>query len=344
MDQLPLVSVIIPHFNGKEILARCLKSLESTTYANYEIILVDNASTDDSIDFVRESYPAVRIQSNRSNRGYAGGCNDGLTIATGNYLVFLNNDTTVAPDWLTELVSHCDGRNDIAACQPKILSISCRDYFDYAGAAGGLIDIFGYPFAKGRILFTIEKDEGQYDSGGDIFWASGTAMFVRRDLFEKLGGFDEDFFAHMEEIDLNWRLQLARYRVISVPSAVVYHQSGSTLQADTYRKLYLNHRNSWIMLLKNYQLHSLIGVVPVRMVLDGLTLVYAVLKLDYRRFFALLTAWLAVVLNLPACARKRRQVRRLRSVSDRGIRDRMFSGSIVWQYFVKNKKTASSLI
>lgn len=341
--QEPLVSIIIPHFNGREILKNCLESLVRTRYAHKEIIVVDNASTDGSPEEAQRLFPKIQVLKNRKNLGYAGGCNSGLASAKGTYVVFLNNDTEVEPDWLVHLVAACKQDSAIAACQPKLLSLTDHSYFDYAGAAGGLLDIFGYPFARGRIFFTIEKDEGQYDQRADIFWACGTAMLVRKSVLDEVGAFDEDFFAHMEEIDLNWRFHLAGYRVVAVPQAVIYHRAGSTLKTDSPQKIYLNHRNSLIMLLKNYQLKNLLWIFPARKCFELMTLVYALSKWDWARVKAVLCSLVHMSTHLRSILRKRKHTQGLRKVPDSKIFTRLYRGSIVWEYFIRRRRCVQDL-
>jgi len=339
----PLISIIIPHYRGKEILCDCLQSVRKTRYKNREVILVDNATVDGSLQGIEDDYPEIKLVRNSENLGYAGGCNSGLSHAAGEYVVFLNDDTVVSASWLEHLVAPCEQDRTVAAVQPKILSLQQPGYFDYAGGAGGLLDRFGYPFAKGRIFFTLEADKGQYDDGGDIFWASGTAMLVRKSVLEQVGTFDEDFFAHMEEIDLNWRIHLAGYRVVSAPKSIVQHRAGSTLTPDSPQKLFLNHRNSLYMLIKNYELKNLLWIFPLRVALEGVTMVYALLKRDLTRFRAAATALFAVLTHFPRVARKRSHVRNIRKVSDHTIFEKMYGGSIVLDYFVRRMTTVSRL-
>lgn len=335
MADQPLVSIIIPHFNGNEILRRCLESLAAAEYSNREVILVDNASTDGSAEEVAQRFPEVVLIRNSENLGYAGGCNSGLRYARGEYLVFLNNDTVVEPDWLIHLVQAGESNRRIAACQPKLLSIHDKTMFDYAGAAGGEIDIFGYPFCRGRIFFTCEKDEGQYDEGGGIFWASGTCLFIRKSAWEQLGGFDEDFFAHMEEIDLNWRLHLVGYRVVAAPQSRVYHSAGATLKPESPQKIFLNHRNNLIMILKNYESKNLLWIFPIRIFFDLLTLFYSLLRLDTVRAKAVVSALIYVLVNRKAIKLKRKSVQILRQIPDARIFEKMYRGSIVFAYFIR---------
>lgn len=340
---LPLVSIVIPHHNGKEILFDCLSSLEKTDYPTREVIVVNNASTDGSVEKAQKKFPWICVVENQSNLGYAGGCNSGLEKAGGKYALFLNNDTVFGPDWLKIIVEVCEENEQIAACQPKILSLANRRQFDYSGAAGGLIDRFGYPFAKGRLFFTNEIDNHQYDDGGDIFWASGTALLVRKTALDEVGHFDEDFFAHMEEIDLNWRFHLAGYRVVSVPKAVVYHNSGSTLKPDSPKKIFLNHRNSLIMLLKNYQLKNLIWILPIRIFLEIMTMVYCLIKLDFVRMKAVPAAFINILMNLKKIVSKRKHVAGIRKLPDSEIFQKMYRGSIVFEYFIGGVRKASDL-
>lgn len=339
----PYVSIIIPHFNGWEILNNCLKCIEKTSYENKEVILVNNASTDRSAFAAEKEFSWLKVVHNQENVGYAGGCNTGFEASKGELVLFLNNDTEFAPNWLDALIDTFAKDENIAACQPKLLALKKPDTFDYSGAAGGLIDIFGYPFAKGRIFFELEKDNGQYNVSSDIFWASGTAFMVRRKVMLEVGSFDEDFFAHMEEIDLNWRLHLAGYRVVSVPTSVVYHNSASTLKANSFKKQFLNHRNNLVMLLKNYQFSTLLWIFPARLLLELMTVLFALIKFDFTRVRAVCAALGALVFNAPKIIKKRKDVHRIRKLSDADIFSKMYKGSIVLDYFFRGKKTVNQL-
>jgi GT2 family glycosyltransferase len=335
MGHKPLVSIIIPHFNGKEILNNCLQSLENTTHENKEVILVDNGSTDGSVEFAEKNFPWIQVVRKYKNLGYAGGCNAGIRKARGAYILLLNNDTLFESGWLSYLVEACEHDIQIAACQPKVLSLQNNSKFDYAGAAGGLLDVFGYPFARGRLFFTLENDKHQYDDVRDIFWASGTACLIRKSALEKVGYLDEDFFAHMEEIDLNWRFHLAGYRIISAPGAVVYHKAGSTLKPDAPLKIYLNHRNSLVMLLKNYDTMNLVWIFPYRIILEFVTLFYTLFILDFIRMKAVIRSLLYIFWNFSKIVAKRRPIQRIRKVSDSKIFAKMYRGSIAFDYFVR---------
>ena len=222
MSENPLVSVIIPHYNGIELLRDCLTSLSETSYPNFEIVVVDNASTDESVSMVKQEFNGAKILQLSSNKGYAGGCNAGIRASEkSDYIVLLNNDTTVEKSWLTCLVDKMETEKSISACQPKILSAKNKNVYDYSGAAGGLLDRYAYPFARGRIIATIVSDENQYDSETELFWASGTACILRNSILKEVGLLDEIFFAHMEEIDLCWRMQLRGNNIGYVPESIV---------------------------------------------------------------------------------------------------------------------------
>ena len=253
-DSTPIVSIIIPHWNGIDVLSECIDSLKGSTFDSFEIIVSDNASSDGSQAWIVENHPDVILLENDNNYGYAGGCNRGVNVAKGEFILFLNNDTIQNPNWLDPLIDRMKGDESIAAIQPKILNYYNRKIFDYAGGSGGHLDLFCFPFARGRVFLNQEEDLGQYDNAKRCFWASGTAMIVRKDLFKAAGKFDETFFAHMEEIDLCWRFQAMGYEVWAEPRSVVYHKNAVSLPMHTHRKYYLNHRNSLLMLFGNYSI------------------------------------------------------------------------------------------
>lgn len=338
----PLVSIVIPHCGG-EVLETCLRSLQSTTLKDFEVILVDNSSSDDSVRKAKKTLPGVKVLRNEKNLGFAGGCNTGIRGSQGKYIVLLNNDVRVEPDWLGKLVEVVEADNHIGACQPKILSAKEKGKFDYAGGAGGLLDVFGYPFAYGRIFYTTEEDRGQYDSVKDVFWASGAATLIRKSVIEEVGLLDEDFFAHMEEIDLDWRIQLAGYKVVAVPQAVVYHHSGWTLGHETFQKLYLNHRNSLVMLLKNYSTANLLWIFPLRVLMEVITSISSLIKLKWKRTLAVLLTFGYLLSKIGVILHKRDQVQRKRTLSDRQIMRRMYKGSVVFEHFVLGIKRVTDL-
>jgi hypothetical protein len=338
------ISVIIPHYNGWELLKRCLESLAGSGDQDYEVFLIDNGSTDGSPAKAKEAFPYITVIASGKNLGFAGGCNLGIRSTTGEYVALLNNDTEVETGWLGSLVLAMDSDASIAAAQPKIKWLRERSTFDYSGGAGGLMDVYGYPYCRGRLFQTLEQDQGQYDnSPPDIFWASGSASIYRRSALEEVGFLDEDFFMHMEEIDLCWRLHLAGYRVISVPDSLVYHLSGGSLPAGDFRKMYLNHRNSLLMLLKNYSLASLLWAWPSRMALEAMSLAKALASGDWTWARAIVAAGCWVMEHYVLIANKRRAVQHLRRADDRQVMKRMCRRSAALAYFLGGKRTAAEL-
>ena len=340
----PKVSIIIPHWNGIEILSECLDSLTQTEYSDKEIIVVDNASTDGSPDWVNINYPSVKLIENDQNYGYAGGCNRGADAATGDYLIFLNNDTIQDPKWIDPLVDFLDLNPDVAAVQPKILNFFDQTKFDYAGGAGGWLDILGYPFARGRVFLEQEQDMGQYDKMRPIFWASGTALMVRKSDFESANGFDETFFAHQEEIDLCWKFRLMDKEIWAVPSGIVYHKNALTLPMFSRRKQYLNHRNSLLMVLCNYSLPLTLYIMPIRIALEFVALVYSLLCLDMNHFAGILQSLFWVFTHPHVIWRRRRIVKRIRKVKDKQVLPWLYWGSVVFDYYIRRKKISSDIV
>jgi len=333
----PLVSIIIPHWNGIDVVTECLRSLQKSTYSNIEIIVVDNNSTDDSVNQIRKKFQKVILFENIKNEGYAGGCNRGAEIAKGKYLVFLNNDTVQKPNWIVPLVEMLEKNKNIAAVQPKILNYYDKKKFDYAGGAGGKMDFLCFPFARGRIFNEQEIDSKQYDSKEKVFWSSGTAFMVRTSVFEQIGKFDEIFFAHMEEIDLCWRFYLAGHEVWCDPKSVIYHKNAVTLPMYTEKKYYLNHRNSLIMLLTNYTVPVSIYVLPIRWALDVVAIIYAILHGDWRHIKAIAKAHAWIAFHPVKIYKKRRRVKPIRKTKDRDILKEMYRGSIVYAHYILRK-------
>ena len=280
------VSIIIPHYNNFPILDQCLKSLENITYSNLEIIVIDNNSYDDSFQKIKNNYKNLILKKSSKNLGYTGGCNLGASFATGDYLLFLNNDTVQDPHFLNYMVDSLDKDEKIASVQSKIKNFKNKDLFDYAGACGGYIDYLVFPFCRGRIFNTVEKDIMQYEESRDVFWTSGTAFLTRKSVFINMGGFDEKLFAHMEEIDYCWKCNLANYKCIVNPKSVVYHEGAKTLGYDSPYKTYLNHRNSMILLLSNYQFINVIKIFPLRIILEIISSIKDLFSLKIMHFFS----------------------------------------------------------
>ncbi len=283
---LPKVAVVIIHWNNVYLLEKFLPSVLQSTYKNLEIIVADNASTDHSVQWLKEHYPSVRIIQLDKNYGYAGGYNRALKEVKADYFVLLNNDVAVTPNWIEPIVNLMESDTSIGSVQPKLLQFNQQDHFEYAGAAGGFIDKLGYVCCRGRLFEAIEKDENQYDDSREIFWSSGACMFVRVKAFFEAGGFDEHFFAHMEEIDLCWRMQQANYKIWYCAESKVYHLGGSTLQKGNPQKTYLNFRNSLLMLLKNMPASKLWWFIPLRSFLDLLSSFFFLMRSEPKHSWA----------------------------------------------------------
>jgi len=261
-------AVVILNWNGRSMLERYLPSVVQNCTGDAFVVVADNGSTDDSLAFVEQHYPSVRIIRLDKNYGFAEGYNRALAQIDADCYVLLNDDVEVTPGWIDPIVDLLERNQDVAVCQPKLLMDTQRDTFEYAGASGGFVDDFGYPYCRGRMFNTLEKDLGQYDDPCDVMWATGAAMFVRVSVWRELGGLDGDFFAHMEEIDFCWRVRNAGYRVMSCPQSVAYHLGGGTLPKSSPRKTYLNFRNNLSMLYKNLPSSRLLPVILLRLPLD----------------------------------------------------------------------------
>jgi len=320
-------------------LEKFLPSVIISEYENMNLVVADNASTDDSISFLQQHYPSVKIIRNPVNEGFAKGYNTALKQVKADYYVLLNSDVEVTKSWIGPVISLMEKDKKIAACQPKILSFGNKNKFEYAGAAGGWIDKYGYPFSRGRIFDFCEEDKGQYDEEMEIFWASGAAFFVRSSVFHESGGFDEDFFAHQEEIDLCWRMQRSGYKIVAVPSSVVYHVGGGTLPMGNSRKVYLNFRNNLLMLSKNLSFSEKIWKIPYRIVLDNISGLQGILKGDFKTFRSVQKAhfhFLQKKLNKkPVSFLPKKKLKNLPGV---------YNGSVVFEYFIQKKKTFSEIV
>jgi len=332
------ITIVIPHYNGLDILRDCLESLYKNSFTAFKTIVIDNGSADGSPDFVRESFPQVQLIQNLENRGYAGACNQGIELAETPYVLLLNNDTVMPENFLQAMHQAIESHPKIAMVQPKILSIQDKVFFDYSGGAGGEMDMLGYPFARGRIFDTLEKDKAQYvKMSRQVFWTSGCALLLRKSVCAEVGALDEDFFAHQEEIDLNWRVQLAGYRNVVTYETYIYHYSGYTLRSDNQRKMYLNHRNNLIMMLKNFSLKWLIVLFPLRVLFEMATVMADAAMWDGRRARAALNSLWYVFSHPGEIWHKHREVQKLRKVSDRAIIKNMYRGSIVIDHFLRKR-------
>ena len=336
---MPKVAIVILNWNGRHYLQQFLPSVLQTTYPDFEIIVADNASSDESVSFLTETYPQIRVIQLTENFGFAKGYNEALKQVRAEYYVLLNSDVEVTAGWLDPMVRLLDADKTIAACQPKLLAYKNKTLFEYAGAAGGWLDQYGYPFAKGRIFDVCETDTGQYDQQEPVFWASGAAMFIRSSVYHDMKGFDNYFFAHQEEIDLCWRIQLAGHKIYSCPQSIVYHVGGGTLPHGNSRKTFLNFRNNHIMLFKNLPGFKKWWNTLFRLFLDAVSAWKGLLTGDGGYFVAILRAHVAFFKWLLFYRHKS-----IFPPKKTGELRGFYKGNIVWQHFVKKKKVFSEII
>lgn len=339
MSSIPKVAIVILNWNGRHYLQQFLPSVLATTYTNVEIIVADNGSTDDSVSFLKQLYPQIRIILLDQNYGYARGYNEALKQVIADYYMLLNSDVEVQPSWLEPMAALLETDKQIGACQPKLLSYKNRNFFEYAGAAGGWIDKYGYPFAKGRIFDVSEEDKGQYNGTAQVFWASGAALFVRSSAFHACNGFDEYFFAHQEEIDLCWRLQLAGYTIYCCSDATVYHVGGGTLPKGNSGKTFLNFRNNHIMLYKNLPLSQKWWKTIYRILLDIISASKGLLTGDAGYFLAILRAHVAFFKWILFYQNKS-----LFPSTRKGKLYGVYPHNLVWQHFIKGKRYFGEII
>ena len=330
----PSVAIVILNWNGKHHLQQFLPSVIATNYSNYRIIVADNASTDTSLDFLRENFPQVELIILNKNHGFARGYNEALKQITADYYLLLNSDVEVQPGWLLPMVAVLETEEKAVACQPKILAYKNRNLFEYAGGSGGWLDLFGYPFARGRIFDICEEDHGQFDKTEEVFWASGAAMLIKSEIYHQLNGFDEYFFAHQEEIDLCWRIHLAGYRIFCCPQSVVYHVGGGTLPKGNSKKTFLNFRNNQILMAKNLPWSEKWWKIPFRMGLDQVSALKGLLRGDAGYFVVIYKAHLGFLDWILSKRKMKHVYKRKRLKTLPGV----YKGNIVWQHFALNKK------
>lgn len=335
-------AVVILNWNGINWLQKFLDNVVTCSEGNDTIVCVaDNGSTDGSAAWVAENHKNVRLLAFDRNYGFAGGYNLAVSQIDATYFVLLNSDVEVTPGWLLPLISCLDNNPDVAACQPKIRSYASKDFFEYAGAAGGFIDKYGYTFCRGRLFDSVEKDDGQYDDALDIFWATGACMMVRHEAWKKCGGLDADFFAHMEEVDLCWRFHIAGHRVAYVPGSVVYHAGGGALPYNSELKTYLNFRNSLYLLYKNLPDSALHLVLFKRKILDGFAALMFALKGSIKSTRAVWKAHKSYYKNLASLKSKRNTVKELSSGKPVY---QILNKSVVFEFYIKRERTYSKLM
>lgn len=298
------IAVVLLNWNGRNLLEQFLPSLVAYS-KEARLYVIDNASSDDSVPYIQQNYPTIKIIQNETNLGFAAGYNEGLKSIQATIFALVNTDVEVTENWLTPIINCFDNEPNTAIIQPKILDYYRKNYFEYAGAAGGFIDRFGFPFCRGRLFETIEEDQGQYDDSCAIFWASGACFLIRSEVFFDLKGFDSDFFAHQEEIDLCWRAFNLGYTIKYTPNSKVYHIGGASLHKSNPKKTELNFRNSLYMLAKNLPKNQLYSTLFSRMILDGIAGIYFLLQGKFSHFFAVIKAHFAFYKKLKSMLQKR---------------------------------------
>ena len=335
-------AIVILNWNGLNYLKMFLGTVINLSTDNDAIVCVaDNGSTDGSVEWIKENFTGVKLILLDKNYGFAEGYNKAIDQLDAKYFLLLNSDIEVTEGWLQPLVRFMDDNQDVASCQPKILSYYQKDHFEHAGAAGCFIDKYGYPFCRGRIINIVEKDSGQYDSQINVFWSSGACMIVRAEAWKKCGGFDPDFFAHMEEIDLCWRFQKAGYRVCFLPDSVIYHVGGGTLPYNSPFKTYLNFRNSLFLLYKNLPDRRFHTVLFIRKLLDGLAAIFFLSKGSLESVKAVWKAHMDFYRAIHQLKIKRKKVKEL-EISESGTN--VLNKSIVFEFYIKGNNTYTSLI
>lgn len=334
------VAVVILNFNGKKFFEKFLPDVIKYS-APHEVYIADNGSTDNSAEYVKEKFPRVKIIENKQNYGYAKGYNLALKKIDADYFVLLNSDVEVTENWIEPVISLMEKDQNIAACQPKILDFQNRNLFEYAGACGGYIDALGYPFCRGRLFNSIEEDKNQYNDATEIFWATGACMFVRAKAFWQAGGLDDDYFAHMEEIDLCWRLKNFGYKIYVQPQSCIYHVGGGTLNKYSQQKTFLNFKNNLTTLTKNHSPKNLFPKIFLRLILDGIAACKFLFDGQAKHFFAVIKAHFAYYKQLPKTLQKRKQLKN--SAGFKFSFSQVYKGNIVNEHFLRKKKTFKEL-
>ena len=337
------VATVILNYNGLPFLQRFIPYFRSSRYAQEKIYVVDNASTDGSVKYLKSAFPDITCISLSENLGYAGGYNEALQKIEAKYFAIVNSDIEITPEWLTPIIAIMEKDESIAAVQPRILAEAQRGYYEYAGAAGGFLDSLGYPFCRGRLLQKVERDTGQYESTMPIFWASGAALVVRSSAFHDVGGFDADYFAHQEEIDLAWRFHLKQYKIICCTDSTIYHIGGGTLNYNNPQKVYLNFRNNLITLFKYLPKPDLIPIISLRWVLDGMAGLRYLSKGQFANAFAIIRAHFYIYGHIRSIMNKRKKISETYTRQALAKLPGVYQGSIIMDYYLRWKRTFSDL-
>ncbi len=331
---MPTIAIVILNYNGKNLLEKYLPTV-AAHHQNNDIYIIDNNSSDDSIVFCQQYYSQIKIVQNIANYGFAKGYNEGLKHINADYYVIMNNDIRTTEGWLNNIVDFMEQHKNVAVCMPKLLSDTQPDYFEYAGASGGFLDVLGYPFCRGRIFLSLEKDAGQYNDDKEIFWATGACMVIKSSVFWEAEGLDDDFFAHMEEIDLCWRIKNLGYSIYAIGSSSVYHLGGGTLNKINPKKTYLNFRNSLWTLLKNHPRKNLWKKIFLRLILDGVAGTKFLLEGNGKHTIAVIKAHFYFYGTLKKFLLKRQLFESKKNFSHSFLP--IYTKSIVFQHYLKGK-------
>lgn len=333
------IAVAVLNWNGADLLQEFLPSVLKYSSHIAEVYVIDNASTDDSLEVLAEEFPTVKTITINDNLGYAGGYNAGIKLIEEEYIVLLNSDVEVSENWLDILFKRFKEDPKLAAIQPKIKDYINKDFFEYAGAAGGFVDRLGYPFCRGRLFYKLEEDKGQYEDYREVFWATGACLMVRKSVFEKVKGLNEKLFAHMEEIDLCWRMHNSGFKVACDPKSVVYHLGGGTLNKLSPKKTYLNFRNSLIIIFLNLPGNEAFKKIMTRLLLDGIAGVKFVLEGKPKHMFAVLRAHISFYRMIAGLLKDKKKLRQRSMNQLPGI----YHNSLVWDFFKRRKTTFAEL-
>ncbi|MDB5032218.1 glycosyltransferase family 2 protein [Mucilaginibacter sp.] len=339
MNNPPKVAIVILNWNGVKHLCQFLPSVLASTWPNLDIVVGDNASTDGSVAFIQSNYPSIKVIKNDSNYGFTGGYNRVLAQVEADYYILLNSDVEVPPAWIEPVITLMESDPLIAVAAPKIKAYNQKDSFEHAGAAGGFIDSFGYPFCRGRIVYEVEQDKGQYQQSGEIFWASGASMFIKKKHWDEMGGFDDRFFAHMEEIDLCWRLKNKGYKIMYCAQSEIFHLGGGTLNTENPFKTYLNFRNNLLLVKKNLPFWKSVIVISARFVLDFMAMLRFLTEGKRKDAWAVSRAhqyYIRHIFEKGDPARRGPQVYNSKLTG-------MYHGCIIWDFFAKKHTTFTGL-
>jgi len=336
----PLLSIVLLSYNSKHFLEQFLPPLIKYTPESYEIVVVNNGSTDDTDTYLSENFPQIRTIKIKENKGFTNGYVESLKQIDAKYYCLISSDIEVSENWAQPVVELMEKDENVAACQPKIKSWHRRNEFEYAGACGGFLDKYGYLFCRGRIFYSVEEDHGQYDENAEIFWASGACFFVRADLYHQSGGLDDDFFAHMEEVDLCWRFRNMGYKIMCVPKSEVFHVGGSIISYGSATKTYRNYRNNLILLTKNLPLNQLIWKLPYRFILDGIAFFHLLFIGQVKLAFVIIKSHFHFHMRTLHWIKSRKVARKM---AKKEVITAFYPKSIVWKYFINKVRHFSDL-